>query len=171
MCSKRPRRSRLWHPGDRQTPAAKAVPGSTHPWPEPAPALRLAACRQGCHSPCQVAAGPARAPRSVGMGTRGTGPSNPHVFPKPPHCQGCLLRAASTRTSTAASHVRTPRSGLSHVQTESPAFGADSQLITKGRKKKPCLGPHAPLVVAQERGTTALYRGCPCPTCHAPQWD
>lgn len=156
MCSKQPRRSRLWHPGDQQTPAAKAIPGSAHPWPELAPALRPAACRQGCH-------GPRRRPRVL--------PGHPaplerereapgrhiHVFPKPPRCQGCLLRAASTRTSAAASRVQTPRSGLSHVQAKLPPFGTDWQLLRKGAK--PAL-PQAP------RRQCSTYLRSSCPSSH-----
>lgn len=162
MCSKQPRRSRLWHPGDRQTPAAKAVPGSAHPWPALAPALCPAACRQGCH-------GPRRRPRVL--------PGHPaplerereapgrhiHVFPKPPRCQGCLLRAASTRTSAAASRVQTPRWGLSHVRQNCPPLAPAGNSLPKGQNP-PCLRPHdnVPLTSARparhhtEQGTRAL---------------
>lgn len=147
MCSKQPRRSRLWHPGDRQTPAAKAVPGSAHPWPELAPALRPAACRQGCHGPRRwprvLPGHPALLEREREAPGRQT-----HVFPKPPRCQGCLLRAASTHTSAAAS-----RWGLSHVQGKLPPFGTDWRLLTKGAK--PAL-PQAP----RER-STHLRSSCP----------
>lgn len=83
---------------------------------------------------------PTAAPCSSQAGTRDTTQQN-HIFPKPLCFQGYLLPAASTCAPSAASHLQTPQSGFSHVQTKPPAFGADSQLL-KGRKKA-CLRTHA----------------------------
>lgn len=176
MCSKQPWRSRLWHPRDRQTPAAKAVPGSAHPWPELALALHLAACRQGCHSPHRrpwvLPGHPAPSRREQ------EAPGHQiHMFLLSLHISRDVCSVHPPPGPPQPLHTSKHPAPLKFVTYTNKIARLWRQLTTHYKKeKKTCLGPHLSLlvvlIVTQERGTAALCNvAVPAPRAAHLRWD